>query len=92
MELAQSGRFSKAELAPLLRLQMRPEYMQMCAAIEKRITEACTATGNPCLEDGCSAEGEVCLEPVLSAGIDYTKACGAAFATLYANPQNRNGA
>jgi len=92
MNLAQSGRFSKADLAPLLCLQMRHEYFEMCATIEKRLTETCTASGNPCLEGGCSADGEICLEPVLSAGLDYSRACGAVFATLYADPQNRNGA
>jgi len=91
IELAKCGRFTKEELTTLLSAGKRHEYLEMCAGIEKRLTEACTATGDPCLEGGCSADGEVCLQPVLLAGLDYTQACGSAFATLFADPRNRNG-
>jgi len=89
MELAREGRMSKEALVTFLALDRRREFIATCVAIEKRYTEACTATGDPCLAGGCAVEGEVCLQPVLSAGLDYYKACGEVFATLFADPLNR---
>jgi hypothetical protein len=79
----------KAELADRLNPAARTEFLHACAAIEKRYTEACTATHDPCLESGCSLEGEICLQPLERAGDEYTRACEEAFDELYRDPRNR---
>jgi hypothetical protein len=89
MANARQGSLSKDALAGFLAIGTREEFLKQCAAIEKRFTEACTATGDPCLEGGCAVEGEVCLQPLLNAGVDYAKACGEAFVTLYVDERNR---
>ena len=90
MEQARQGRLSKQALAQFLAIDKRDDYLAVCAAIEKHYTEACTATGDPCLEGGCAVEGEVCLQPLMAAGLDYYKACGEAFTEFFADPKNRN--
>ena len=89
MASARQGLLSKDALAGFLAIGTREEFLKQCAAIEKRFTEACTATGDPCLEGGCAAEGDVCLQPLMNAGIDYYKACGNAFVALFADERNR---
>ena len=90
MELAREGRLAKETLVKFLAFDRRREYIAACAAIEKHYTQDCTATGDTCLAGGCAVDGEVCLQPVLSAGLDYYKACGEAFITLFADPRNRS--
>lgn len=83
------GRLSKHELARVLTVDARRVYFDACAAIELNYTHDCGAL-DPCLECGCSAEGERCLQPLLRAGTDYHKACGAEWATLFADRGNRD--
>jgi hypothetical protein len=83
------GRLSKHALATLLAPETRRPFFDACAAIELKYTEDCRAQNDPCLESGCSAEGERCLQPLLRAGVDYDKACGAEWAKLFADRSNR---
>jgi hypothetical protein len=85
------GRLSKHALASLLAPAARRPFYDACGAIELQYTEACRALDDPCLASGCSAEGERCLQPVLNAGIEYYKACGAAWAKLFTDGANRDG-
>jgi hypothetical protein len=87
---AVQGRLSKHALATLLTAQARRVFFEACARIESQYTEACRAKGDPCLESGCSAEGERCLQPLLEAGTEYHKACGAEWAKLFADAANRD--
>lgn len=91
IELARQGRLSKQELAPYLGPAARKTFLRRCTQIEKRYTEACTATGDPCLASGCALEGqgEICLQPLENAGVDYDRACGNAFVELFVDPLNR---
>jgi hypothetical protein len=76
-------------LANLLELRHRHAYLDACAAIEKKYTENCTATNDPCLESGCALEGEICLEPLMRAGVEYHQACAAEWIKVFADPRNR---
>jgi hypothetical protein len=87
---ALEGRLPKPALASLLTARARRPFYEACGAIELKYTEACRAQGDPCLESGCSAEGERCLQPILAAGRDYDKACGAAWAQLFVDAANRD--
>jgi len=87
---AVEGRLSKHALADLLPYETRAAFLASCADIERRYTDACAAAGDPCLESGCSCEGEACLQPVLRAGTDYLKACGAEWVRLFADARNRD--
>lgn len=87
---ALDGRFSKQELAALLAPTSRPDFLEACGFIERRLTEACRAAGDPCLESGCSCEGEACLQPVLRADTDYLRACGTEWVKLFADAHNRD--
>ena len=87
---ATEGLLSKHALAGLLTAQARRLFFDACAAIELKYTEACRALNDPCLESGCSAEGERCLQPVLRAGTEYHKACGAEWTRLFADAANRD--
>ena len=89
MTLADQGLLPKSVLANLLDIEHRQAFLDACAAIEKKYTEDCTATNDPCLESGCAVEGEICLQPLLRAGIEYHKACAAEWAKLFASPENR---
>ncbi|HZP49000.1 MAG TPA: hypothetical protein VFB07_10720 [Vicinamibacterales bacterium] len=89
IELARSGEVPKLQLADLLNVNARKTFLDFCASIEKRYTEACTAQHEPCLEGGCALEGEVCLQPLERAHPEYERACGNAFVELYLDPRNR---
>ena len=91
MTHAINGRLSKHALATLLTPAARQAFFAACSGIEMQYTEACRAMNDPCLESGCSMEGERCLQPLLNAGSDYTKACGAEWAKLFADAANRDG-
>jgi hypothetical protein len=91
MQYAAEGRLTKHALATLLATRPRGQFLDACTAIEKTYTEACGASGDPCLEAGCSAEGDVCLQPLMRAGTDYHKACGIEWVSLFADPVNRVG-
>ena len=82
------GRMTKHALASLLTAEARRLFYDACAAIEAQYTEAC-GLNDPCLASGCSAEGERCLQPLLRAGTEYQKACGAEWAKLFADSGNR---
>ena len=86
MSLAEQGQVPKDVLANMLEPESRRLYLEVCAAIERRYTEACDATGDPCLESGCSIDhehGEVCLQPLLRDETEYQKACAAEWIRLY---------
>jgi hypothetical protein len=89
LQLAENGEMTKRELVRLLAEDKRQAFLDACAAIEKRYTDECGASGSPCLEGGCAVEGEVCLQPLLRAEVDYFKACGQAWSKLFADPRNR---
>jgi len=89
MKIAEQGRLPKSVLVNLLDIEHRHAYLDACARIEKKYTEDCTATNDPCLESGCAVEGEVCLQPLLRAGIEYHRACAAEWIKLFADPRNR---
>jgi len=89
VKYAMEGRLTKHALATMLTPDARRRFLDACAVIEKKYTEACTATNDPCLESGCSLEGEICLEPLLRAGTEYHKACAAEWRKLYAKQENR---
>lgn len=89
MGFAAEGRLPKHVLMSLLAAETRPAFARTCAAIEKRYTEECTATKDPCLESGCAAEGEICLQPLLRAEDDYQRDCAAEWIKLFAIPSNR---
>jgi hypothetical protein len=86
---AAEGHLRKPVLAGLLKPQARAAFADACTAVERRLTKACTDSGDPCLASGCALEGEVCLEPLLVAGIGYRKACAAQWAELFSDPNNR---
>lgn len=88
-KLAVEGDVSKEELAAWLTTSARTAFLAACARIEKRLTEECTATGDPCLESGCALEGETCLQPILRAGDAYHKACAAEWLKLFGDPRSR---
>jgi hypothetical protein len=86
MRLAEDGQVPKDVLAEMLEPESRGIYLQACAAIERRYTEACDAAGDPCLESGCSVDhqhGEACLQPLLRAETEYHKACAAEWIRLF---------
>jgi len=90
ISFAVAGRLPKPALATMLTARARRPFYDACAAIEMQYTEACRAKGDPCLDAGCSTEGERCLQPILLAGADYDKACGAIWAALFEDPANRD--
>jgi hypothetical protein len=89
IKFAGKGHLPKHVLASLLSTENRHAYLEACAAIEKKFTEACTAKNDPCLESGCSLEGEVCLEALMVAGAEYHQACAAEWIQLFKRPTNR---
>lgn len=92
MTFAAEGRLTKQVLGSLLGADDALTYRNACAVIERQYTEDCTAKKDPCLEPGCAAEGEICLEPLLRAGLEYHRACGAAWKLLFADPRHRTQA
>jgi hypothetical protein len=91
MKFAEQGHLPKHALVDLLSIEQRQSYLEACAQIERRYTEACTAKNDPCLESGCSVEGEdeICLQPLLNAGIEYRQACAAEWVKRFRVPDNR---
>jgi hypothetical protein len=89
MTCAEQGRLPKSLLVSLLDVKHRQAYLDACAAIEKKYTEDCTATNDPCLESGCAVEDGICLQPLLRAGIEYHKACATEWIKWFADPRNR---
>jgi hypothetical protein len=89
VKYAEEGRLTKHALATMLTPEARRQFLEACAAIEKKYTDECAATKDPCLESGCSVEGEICLQPLLRAGTEYHKACAAEWAKLFAHDENR---
>jgi hypothetical protein len=89
MTLAGDGLYSKAALARLLTPEASDEFLAACGAIEVKLTEECTATDDPCLEDGCAMEGEVCLQAILKTGTRYSKAYATEWIAVFSNPANR---
>lgn len=87
---ALEGRLSKQQLTALLTPASRPDFLEACVVIERRLTDACGAAGDPCLESGCSCEGDVCLQPIERAGTDYFRACGTEWVKLFADAHNRD--
>jgi hypothetical protein len=86
---ATDGRLTKHALASLLTARAKQPFLAACATIELNYTKEC-ASNDTCLEAGCSAEGERCLQPLLRAGTEYDKACGAEWAKLFVDAANRN--
>jgi hypothetical protein len=86
---ATGGRLTKHALASLLTARAKQPFLDACATIELKYTKDCAST-DTCLEAGCSAEGERCLQPLLRAGTEYDKACGAEWAKLFADAGNRD--
>jgi hypothetical protein len=91
MTRAIEGRVSTRALAALLTPEARREFFQACGRIEQRYTNECRDANEPCLESGCSMDGDRCLQPILRAGIEYDKACGAEWARLFVDGANRDG-
>lgn len=91
MTYAAEGHVPKQVLLSLLSVDQRQSYLDACLVIERRYTNACTCNGDNCLATGCSVKGtdEVCLEPLLSAGIEYHKACAAEWIKLFRAPDHR---
>ena len=87
---ALEGRLSKHALAGLLAPRARRAFYDACRRIEERYTNECREMNDPCLESGCSMVGERCLQPILRAGIDYYRECGAEWRTLFADEANRD--
>jgi hypothetical protein len=88
--LALRGGLAKDALARTLNPAPRQAFFAACERIERRYTEACASTNDPCLESGCSCEDEVCLQPLLRADAEVRKAYGAAWVALFADPANRD--
>jgi hypothetical protein len=91
MAFAEQGHLPKRALANLLSAEYRLPYLEACARIERRYTEACTASHDPCLESGCSVEGEdeTCLQPLLNAGVEYYRDCASEWIKAFRTPAHR---
>jgi len=91
MAFAAEGHLTKQILERLLDSHDQQAYRDACAAIERRYTADCSAKGDTCLESGCAVEGEgeICLQPLLNAGLEYHKACGAAWNLMFGDPRHR---
>ena len=89
-KLAKDGNPAKADLADSLIPEARYAFLDKCAAIERRLTTQCAATGEPCLESGCALEGEACLNAVLNADPEYHQACAAEWLILFSDPHKRS--
>ena len=89
-KLAEDGNLSKSVLADSLTPEARYAFLDKCAAIERRLTTQCAATGEPCLESGCALEGEACLNAVLNADAEYHQACAAEWLILFSDPHKRS--
>jgi hypothetical protein len=83
MHFAEQGLLAKDELAQLLPLGLRAEFLNGCAEVERDFTRACAAEGDFCLASGCALEGESCLNALLKAGPEFNKACGSLWVPLF---------
>jgi len=92
MTFATDGHLTKQVLGSLLGADDALAYHEACTVIEKQYTADCAANDDPCLEAGCALEGEICLEPLLRAGPEYHRACGAAWTILFEDPRHRTQA
>jgi hypothetical protein len=92
MAFAEDGRLTKQVLGSLLGSDNALTYLDACTVIEKQYTADCAASDDLCMESGCAVEGEVCLEPLLKAGRDYRRACGAAWRVEFEDPRHRTPA
>ena len=92
MAFAEDGRLTKQVLGSLLGSDNGSAYLDRCTVIEKQYTADCAASDDLCMEAGCAVEGEVCLEPLLKAGREYRRACGAAWRIEFEDPQHRTPA
>ena len=88
MKYAEEGRLTKHALATMLTPEPRRQFLEACAAIEKKYTVDCAAANDPCLESGCAVEDEICLQPLLRAGTEYHKACPLECPNLFAHSEN----
>jgi hypothetical protein len=84
LEMAES--LPNSALAELLDANEREAFRDACARIERDLTDACGASGEPCLASGCSVQGtgEICLQPILRAGAEYHRACAQEWLRLLA--------
>lgn len=90
VEFARNGNLPKLVLARLLKPDAKRFYLEVCASIEKALTEICKAKNAPCLEGGCAmGEDEKCLNACLSAGELYSKACANVWIDFFSNPNSR---
>ena len=85
-----AGRLSKQALAGLLAPDARRGFYDGCSRIEQGYTSACRDLNDPCLDSGCAMVGEACLQSIQRVGGDFDKACGAEWATLFADAANRD--
>jgi hypothetical protein len=92
MTFAAEGHLAKQVVGTRLDADDARAYLDACAVIERRYTAECGEKGDRCLESGCALEGEVFLEPLLRAGAEYHRACGAAWRTLFEDPRHRTKA
>jgi len=89
MTVAREGRLSNFMLASLLESDSRQQFLNACAALEKRFTAECPAHGDTCLADGCAMDGEVCLQALLKAGSAFQQACAREWIQLFKVEKNR---
>ena len=89
MRFAEQGQLSKFTLASVLEPGSRQQFLDACAALEKRFTEECGGHGDTCLADGCAMDGDVCLQALLKAGDAFQKACAAEWVHLFKTENNR---
>ena len=91
MTFASEGHLSKEILGSLLDDDDAAAYREACTVIERQLHTADCGAKDPCLESGCAVEGEgeICLEPLLTAGVEYHKACGEAWKLLFKDPGHR---
>ena len=92
MTFAGEGRLTKQILASLLGGDDVRTYLDACTVIEKQYTADCALSDDRCLDSGCAVEGEICLEPLLKAGREYQRACGAAWRIVFEDPRHRTQA
>ena len=89
MKVAAEGHLSNFVLASLLESDSRQQFLNACAALERRFTAECPSHGETCLADGCAMDGEVCLQALLKAGSAFQQACAAEWVRLFTVEGNR---
>ena len=83
IEFAERGMLPKREMACLLPEDLQATFLAQCGAVERAITDECTAHGEHCLASGCALEGEVCLNALLNAKPSYNTACAQIWIPLF---------